>query len=168
MGVSVDLDQKSEASGASSSGRTMRACRQILVVLLALGVGSASGALAQESPASADTAAAWHDDAWTPITEQNGLRVSYIYYPEADNEHDGVVLRLINDNEEPVRYAFTLIFRAPTADTSVSVRGRLGAGEMKTGDNAGLFWVPFRGEDRNLGEIGLRGLSVIRDRRGAD
>jgi len=141
---------------------------RLLIGLSMLGAVPASVAVAQEPPVPSDTAAAWHDDAWTLITEQKGLRVSYIYYPEADNEHDGVVLRLINDNEGSVRYAFTLIFRAPTADTAVSVRGRLGPGEMETGDSAGLFWVPFREEDRSLGEIGLRGLSVTRDRREAD
>lgn len=139
-------------------------CRR-LAGLLILGLLLPAVGLGQ-TPPSPDTSAAWHDDAWTPIVEREGLRISYIYYPEADTEHDGVVLRLINDNEVPVRYDFTLIFRAPTADTAATVQGRVGPGEMKTGDDAGLFWVPFRGEDRSLGEIGLRGLSVAQVRRG--
>ncbi len=143
----------------------MGVSRRLIIGLMVLGVLPVTVGLGQETRVPADTSDAWHEDAWTPIIEQEGLRISYIYYPEADNEHDGVVLRLINDNEVPVRYAFTLIFRAPTADTSVAVRGRLGPGEMKTGDDAGLFWMPFRGEDRSLGEIGLRGLSVTRLRR---
>ena len=168
MDPSVDPDQKGEALGGASVCRALRSCRRVVIAILAFGGGPASVVLAQEPPVPSDTAAAWHDDAWTPIIEQNGLRVSYIYYPDADNEHDGVVLRLINDNEAPVRYAFSLIFRAPTADTTVLVRGQLEAGEMKTGDTAGLFWVPFRGEDRSLGEIGIRGLSVTRGRPEAD
>jgi hypothetical protein len=136
--------------------------RRFLFGLLVLGLLSPSMSLGQAPLPSSDTSRAWHDDAWTPIVEQEGLQVSYIYYPEADTEHDGVVLRLINENESPVRYSFTLIFRAPTADTTATVDGRLGPGEMKTGDAAGLFWVPFRNEDRSLGEIGLRGLSVAR------
>jgi len=140
----------------------MHVCPRLVIGLLLL--GSVSVGLAQDPSVPSDTAAAWHEDAWIPITEQTGLQVSYIYYPDADNEHDGIVLRLINENEVAVRYAFTLVFRAPTADTSVAVRGRLGPGAMKTGDDAGLFWVPFRDEDRSLGEIGLRGLSVTRIR----
>ncbi|MFB6098647.1 MAG: hypothetical protein ABEK84_05970 [Salinibacter sp.] len=88
------------------------------------------------------------------------MTIDYIYYPEADNVHDGIVLRLSNHGDVAVRYAFTLIFRAPEADTTAVVRGRLGAGEMKTGEPAGLFWIPFREEDRRLAEIGLRGLDI--------
>jgi hypothetical protein len=99
------------------------------------------------------------------MVAQDGVRIDYIYYPEADSEHDGVVLRLTNDTGAPVRYAFTLIFRAPTADTTVAVQGRLEPGQMKTGDRSGLFWVPFRKADRSIGEIGLRGLRIwtVRD-----
>lgn len=140
----------------------MNIYHQVLLGVLVLGLIPCSVGFGQQPTPSPDTSEAWHEDAWTPILEQEGLRISYIYYPEADNEHDGVVLRLSNENEVPVRYAFRVLFRAPTADTSAAVRGRLGPGEMKTGDDAGLFWVPFQGEDRSLGEIGLRGLSVTR------
>jgi len=112
-----------------------------------------------------DSSQTWHEDAWTPVVEQHRVRIAYIYYPEADSEHDGVVLRLINDNDVPVRYAFTLIFRSPQADTSTAVRGRLAPGQMKTGEEAGLFWIPFRDQDRSLGEIGLRGLNIWQDPR---
>ena len=131
-----------------------------LVWVVVLGLVSWSPAAGQTPELGQDSSHAWHEDAWTRIVEQEGVRISYIYYPEADNEHDGIVLRLINENDVPVQYAFTLVFRAPEADTSVVVRGRLAPGEMKTGDDAGLFWVPFRGEDRSVGEIGLRGLDV--------
>lgn len=131
-------------------------------VVVVVGLLSTSVGFGQQSTVPGDTSEAWHEDAWTTIVEQEGLQISYIYYPEADAEHDGVVLRLVNENAVAVRYDFTLIFRAPTADTSVAVRGRLGPGKMKTGDDAGLFWVPFRREGRRLGEIGLRGLSVVR------
>ena len=131
-----------------------------LVGIVVLGLVSWSPAAGQAPEPGQDSSHAWHEDAWTRIVEQEGVRISYIYYPEADNEHDGIVLRLINENDVPVQYAFTLVFRAPEADTSVVVRGHLAPGEMKTGDDAGLFWVPFRGEDRSVGEIGLRGLDV--------
>ncbi len=138
----------------------MRISCHYIVGVLVLALLSASVGRVQAQRAPDDTSAAWHKDAWTPIVEQEGLRISYIYYPEADDEHDGIVLRLINENEVPVRYGFTLVFRAPAADTTTAVRGRLNPGAVKTGDDAGLFWVPFREDDRSLGEIGLRGLSV--------
>jgi hypothetical protein len=31
---------------------------------------------------------------------------------------------------------------------------------MKTGDAAGLFWIPFEGQNHTLAEIGIRGLEV--------
>lgn len=127
---------------------------------LVLALIAAPAAWGQIPEAARDSGKAWHENAWTRMIEQGGVRISYIYYTEADNEHDGVVLRLINDNDVAVRYAFTLIFRAPDADTSTVVRGRLAPGEMKTGDDAGLFWVPFRDGDRSIGEIGLRGLNI--------
>lgn len=131
-----------------------------LVGIVGLGLASVSGAWGQAPEAPPDTTGPWHDDAWTRIVEREGVRIDYIYYPDADNEHDGIVVRLTNDNDVPVRYAFTLIFRAPDADTTATVRGRLDAGQMKTGDEAGLFWIPFPDQDRSLGEIGLRGLEI--------
>jgi hypothetical protein len=128
--------------------------------VIGLGVALFGGAQGQVPETAPDTSEPWHDDAWTPIVEQEGVRIDYIYYPEANNEHDGIVVRLTNENDVPVRYAFTLIFRAPEAETTATVRGRLNAGQMKTGDKAGLFWIPFTDQDRSLGEIGLRGLEI--------
>jgi len=132
-----------------------------LVGIVVLGLVSWSPAAGQAPEPGQDSSHAWHEDAWTRIVEQEGVRISYIYYPEADNEHDGIVLRLINENDVPVQYAFTLVFRAPEADTSVVVRGRLAPGEMKTGDDAGLFWVPFR-EGKSIGQVGLQDIEVRR------
>lgn len=127
-------------------------------LVLSLGfLVSAVGQTPEEAP---DTNSAWHDEAWTQIVTQQGVQIDYIYYPEADNEHDGIVLRLTNDNDVAVRYDFTIIFRSPQADTSTQVRGRLAPGQMKTGDDVGLFWVPFKRRDLTLEEIGLRGLDI--------
>lgn len=109
---------------------------------------------------SPDSVRAWHDDAWTSIIEQEGVEISYIFYPDADNENNGVVLRLRNTNENPVGYAFTVIFRTPDAERTAHVEGNLGPGEAKTGGSAGLFWVPFRQRDQTIGEVGLRGLEI--------
>ena len=129
----------------------------ILVALIGMTVGTA---LSQPTVAPPDSSKPWHDDAWTKIIEHNGVHIDYIYYPEADTENDGVVVRLTNVNDGPIGYDFTLIFRAPEAETTAVVKGRLDAGQMKTGDDAGLYWVPFKGENRSIGEIGLRGLEV--------
>lgn len=133
---------------------------RVLFGFLILGLGPFGTALGQASGEAPDSSRAWHEDAWTRIVEQQGVRIDYIYYPDADNEHDGIVLRLINQNDVAVRYAFTIIFRSPQADTSTQVQGRLAPGQMKTGERAGLFWIPFKDQDRSLGEIGLRGLDI--------
>lgn len=142
------------------SSPAMRGVLEVLVGVVVLGLLSVPEAVGQESGSAPDSADAWHEDAWTQMVERNGLRIAYIYYPEADNEHDGVVLRLVNDKEVPLRYRFTLIFRAPGDEATVPVRGRLPPGEMRTGDDAGLFWIPFKENDRPIAEIGLRGLEV--------
>jgi flagellar hook assembly protein FlgD len=116
---------------------------------------------AQDSVATADTARAWHDTAWTPIVVRNGVQIAYIFYSEADNANNGVVIRLRNQNEHPVRYAFTIIFRGPEGEASAQADGRLRAGEMKTGDDDGLFWIPFK-DGRSIGEVGLREIEVRR------
>lgn len=134
---------------------------RMVVGIGVLSVVSISTALGQEGGGVLDSSEVWHEEAWTRMVEQEGVHIDYIYYPEADNEHDGIVLRLINERDVAVRYAFALVFRAPEADTTVSVRGRLAPGEMKTGDAAGLFWMPFRRDDRTIGEIGLRGLEIV-------
>lgn len=136
-------------------------CLRTLIGLVVLGLGVVSAAGGQVPDTTPDSSAAWHEDAWTPIVTQNGVSITYIYYPQADNEHDGIVLRLRNETEVPVRYAFTLVFRAPDAETTAVVQGRLQPGQTKTGDKAGLFWMPFKGQDRSIGEIGLRGLKIV-------
>lgn len=132
-----------------------------LLGLAMLGVGAVSAAGGQVPKTTPDSSETWHEDAWTPIVTQNGVGIAYIYYPQADNEHDGIVLRLRNETMVPVRYAFTVVFRAPDAETTAVVQGRLQPGQTKTGDKAGLFWVPFKGQDRSIGEIGLRGLEIV-------
>lgn len=138
-----------------------RCVGRVLVGGLILVLGPLQETFGQPTRPRSDSSEAWHEDAWTPILKQDGLQISYIYYPDADSEHDGIVLRLVNDSQDSLRYAFTLLFRAPDAETSVSVQGHLAPGEMKTGDDAGLFWTPFQEADRNIGEIGLRGLDIV-------
>lgn len=116
--------------------------------------------VAQDTSSTADSVQTWHEDAWTPIVEQEGVGVSYIFYPDADNDNNGVVLRLRNSNDVAVRYGFTIIFRAPNAERSASVEGHLDPGEMKTGDSEGLFWIPFPEGEHDIGEVGLRGLEI--------
>jgi hypothetical protein len=128
--------------------------------LLGVGVGPVQ---AQDSTAAPpDTTQPWYETAWTPIVVRNGVQIAYLFYTEADNKNDGVVLRLRNQNDYPVRYAFTVIFRGPEAEATAEARGTLQAGEMKTGENDGLFWIPFREKGYSVGEIGLRGINVER------
>jgi hypothetical protein len=93
--------------------------------------------------------------------EREGLAFSYIFYSKADNENNGLVLRLHNRNDHAVRYDFTVIFRGPRGEATAQVEGTLEAGERKTGDNDGLFWIPFE-DGRSIGEVGLRGIDIER------
>jgi hypothetical protein len=132
----------------------------LVVLLLGLGTGAVRGQDSTATPP--DTTQPWYETAWTPIVERNGVQVAYLFYSEADNKNDGVVLRLRNRNDHPVRYAFTAIFRGPEAEATAQVDGTLAPGEMKTGENDGLFWIPFKEKGYSVGEIGLRGLQVER------
>ncbi len=146
--------------------------RWLLHLALAVGIlcGTPTVAAAQASDTTAsDTTASdtsgtpsWHEEAWTEITTHRGVRFTYIFYSRADTRNNGVVIRLENRNAHPVRYAFTVIFRTPTAERTAQARGSLDAGAMKTGEKDGLFWIPFREEGQTIGEIGLRGIRIVR------
>lgn len=130
------------------------------VLSLMLLAGLETAAWAQDSArAVPDSTEPWYNEAWTPIVEKEGVRFSYIFYSKADNRNNGVVIRLENKNETAVRYGFTIIFRGPEGEATARAQGRLGPGEMKTGEKDGLFWIPFR-DGRSIGEVGLRGIDV--------
>ena len=101
------------------------------------------------------------DWAWTPLFKHEGLHFAYIFYSEADNVNNGVVIKLTNENDYPIAYQFKVVFKSGEAEHVEQVRGTLKAGEAATGDTAGLFWVPFK-DGRSIGEIGLRGYKVRR------
>ena len=128
--------------------------RPIPIVLILLAASTAASA---QEPA-LETAGEW---AWTTITIQDGVRVSYVFYPEADSARGGVVLRLDNRNAWPVTYGFTAVFRSDGEQAERDVAGRIEARSIVTGDEPGLFFTPF-GRGIAVGEIGLRGLRVER------
>lgn len=102
----------------------------------------------------------WTDEVWTPIIEHRGVSISYIFYSEADNANNGIVVRLVNENDHAVRYRFGIVFRTwAGAERIERVEGALQPHEMKTGDNDGLFWIPFV-DGRSIGEVGLRGYEI--------
>lgn len=132
----------------------------VAVWIVLLSLGPPSPAWAQDSTRTpADTTKPWFDTAWTPIVETEGVQFGYIFYSKADNHNNGVVIRLQNQNERPVRYAFTIIFRGPSGQATARAEGRLAPGEMKTGEKDGLFWIPFT-DGRTVGEVGLRGIEI--------
>lgn len=113
------------------------------------------------SETGADSTETWYEWAWTPIVSKEGVQISYLFYRQADNVNDGVVLRLRNTNDVAVRYSFTILFRGPEDAARSEVEGQLEPGEVKTGDEDGLFWVPFRNGNA-VGEVGLRGIEITR------
>jgi hypothetical protein len=117
-------------------------------------------------PVATDTTreAAWARDAWTQITERRGARLSYIFYREADTENDGVVIRVDNDNDVPIVYDFTVVFRSAAGrEVTDEARGAVPPKALKTGDTDGrgnLFWIPFPGTGETIDQVGVRSLKV--------
>ena len=101
------------------------------------------------------------DWAWQPLLTHEGVVFTYLFYREADNTNNGVVIKIANTNDYPVAYRFKVVFRAEDAVKVEAVEGQLNAREVVTGDTAGLFWVPFT-DGRTISEIGLRGFKIIR------
>jgi hypothetical protein len=99
------------------------------------------------------------DWAWTPIIKHEGLDISFIFYSRADSRNNGVVIKLANENEYAIDYRFKVIFRSDDDVRVEEVEGTLNAGEARTGDASGLFWVPFP-DGRSISEVGLRGYRV--------
>lgn len=120
----------------------------LLTTCLVLGIASAAPAQVQSTT----------DYAWSPITQQEGLDVAYIYYG-ADDHRGGLVLRLRNRNPHPLAYRFVIVIRTMDEEFSEEVTGTIDPLSDKTGDEPGLFWAPFNvGQD--ISEVGLRGLRL--------
>lgn len=103
------------------------------------------------------------DWAWTPLLKHGGVDFSFIFYREADNINNGVVIKLVNTNAYAVDYRFKVVFKPAEGEGEhvEQVEGRLEAYEARTGDTGGLFWVPFK-DGREIAQVGLRGYKVER------
>lgn len=121
----------------------------ILLILLLLG-GVPCVGTAQPAP---------DEDAWTPILETEGVHFSYVFYEKADNHSAGIVMMLRNTNAYAVRYRFRVVFRSGEEEVEEVAEGTLAAHTRKTGDRAGLFWIPFA-DNRPITEVGLRGYHI--------
>ncbi|NNE69823.1 MAG: hypothetical protein HKN29_05600 [Rhodothermales bacterium] len=102
------------------------------------------------------TAGEW---AWKSVVLQDSVRVRYLFYSEADNVNNGVVLRLDNHASRAVAYRFVALFRSGDDQVEQEVTGRLDAQETITGEADGLFFIPFE-DGRGVEQIGLRGFRV--------
>jgi hypothetical protein len=99
--------------------------------------------------------------AWKPLHTHAGVAFYYIFYPRADNVHNGVVVLIHNTNAYAVDYRFKIVFRSGGAEQVETVQGALEAGQSKTGEPDGLFWIPFQ-DDRTIEEVGVRGYQITR------
>lgn len=164
------------------AARAMNRLAVLVWTIAILGMVGLSPSAAQEAgrapadTAKADTAggdttaadstgeAAWARDAWTEITRRRGARLSYIFYREADTENDGVVIRVDNDNDVPIVYDFTVVFRSAAGrEVTDEARGAVPPKRLKTGDTDGrgnLFWIPFPGTEETIDQVGVRRLKI--------
>lgn len=95
------------------------------------------------------------DWAWKPVLNLDGIEVEYIFYAEKESVDDGVVMKLVNNNDYDVRYSFTVVIRSEDSVFEKKVTGVVKARTLITGDEAGLYWVPFKGGE-SIGELGIR------------
>ena len=110
-------------------------------------------------PAQAQTKKMGGQWAWKPLFKHEGVVFKYIFYSEADNENNGVVIMLINTNGYAVDYRFKVVFRADGDEVVREASGELDPGQAKTGDTDNLFWIPFL-DGRSISEVGLRGYKI--------
>lgn len=96
---------------------------------------------------------------WTKIAEKEGLDIEFIFYSEADNYNNGVVIKLINNNNYKINYKFDLIFRSPQEDKVEIVYGDINPLQIKTGSSDSLFWIPFE-DGKFIGEVGITNIEV--------
>ncbi|MCH8123769.1 MAG: hypothetical protein IH853_11670 [Bacteroidetes bacterium] len=101
------------------------------------------------------------DWAWKEIATIDGVEFVYIYYSEVRKEKNGVVLKLVNWNDYPIRYRFKIVFKADGDEHEDLVTGTIGPETLVTGDDAGLFFLPFE-DGRSIGEIGIKGYRIRR------
>ncbi len=97
--------------------------------------------------------------AWRPLLLHEGVEFKFLFYPMANAQYNGVVLRLHNQNGYPVRYRFNIVFQSGDEEKVEPVEGMLEAGERRTGDQDGLFWIPFT-DGRMISQVGLRSYNV--------
>lgn len=122
-----------------------------LLAAAALGLPTAAAQLSADS---------LRDAHWTRIYEERGVVFSFIFYREGDNEHNGVVVRLDNLTDRPARVRFTMVFRSDTSEYVAEPYERLlEPGEMVTGSDQDLWWIPFR-DERQVREVGMRAIEV--------
>lgn len=101
------------------------------------------------------------EEGWKHLLEHDGVTFSYVFYREANNTHNGVVVMVANANGYPIGYRFRIVFRSGETEHVEDVSGELRPGQRETGDKAGLFWIPFD-DDRPITEIGLRNFRIER------
>jgi hypothetical protein len=99
--------------------------------------------------------------AWRSVAERDSVAVRYLFYSEADNVNNGVVLRLDNANSREIHYRLVAIFKSGESRVEETVSGKLAGRTTVTGDADGLFFIPFP-DGRKVTQIGVRGLTIRR------
>ena len=96
---------------------------------------------------------------WKLLINKEGIRIDFIFYSKGDNYNNGVVIKISNLNDYNVNYSFTLVFKSVDNEKPQTVSGLLLPGEIKTGSEEGLFFIPFK-DGRSISEIGIRDFNV--------
>ena len=98
--------------------------------------------------------------AWQSLTAASDVEISFIVHRYGDGQNAGVVIRLINTAHEERVFRFRVIFRSESRERlSEPVTGVLAPLEVRTGESAGLWWIPFK-DGSPVTEVGLKGLRI--------
>ncbi|MCF8262568.1 MAG: hypothetical protein K9J12_17460 [Melioribacteraceae bacterium] len=96
---------------------------------------------------------------WTTLYKNEQIIISFLFYAEADNYNNGVVLKIENLTNNNLSYKFKLIFKAGNKLKSTIVEDDLLPNQIKAGENEGLFWIPFPNVN-GITEVGITSIDI--------
>lgn len=99
--------------------------------------------------------------AWKALAEKDGLKISFIFYAKANNNKNGIVLKIINDNNYTAVYSFTLIFKAGEEIKEENIYDEINPKQIKAGTNDGLFFLPFD-KSKTISELGIKRFKTVK------
>ncbi len=100
-------------------------------------------------------------DPWQELASYKGLHISFLFYKKANDTYNGIVLKLQNKNEHKIFYQFELVFQSDKKEKKELLEGYLNSGEIITGSNNNLFFLPFK-DSTTISHVGLQKIKIVK------